>query len=188
MSTTILRTESELQKTYKVMLAYNYSNQPKYYTPFSKIKSNMLAMFRDINYSMLPSRLNFQISFDRFYSENTLRNNDPNNYIPIPTTFNKNFNITRVYGIGWNLSKSLQMDIDATNLAVVDEPAGRINGLKRDTLWENLKRLGRTTNYNHTINFNYTTPINKLPGLDWTNMIATLYHQLLLAIATAVCH
>jgi hypothetical protein len=43
------------------------------------------------------------------------------------------------------------MDIDATNLSVVDEPAGRINGLKRDTLWDNLKKLGRTTNYNHTI-------------------------------------
>jgi cell surface protein SprA len=64
------------------------------------------------------------------------------------------------------------MDIDATNLSVVDEPAGRINGLKRDTLWENLLKLGRTTNYNHTINFNYTTPISKIPGLDWTTLIA----------------
>jgi len=165
--------ENDYAKTYRVSLAYNYSNQPKYYSPFAKvIKSNLLALARDFNFSILPSRLNFSINFDRYYSENTLRNNDPNNFIPIPTSFNKNFNITRVYGIGWNLSKSLQMDIDATNLSVVDEPAGRINGLKRDTLWENLKRLGRTTNYNHTINFNYTTPINKVPGLDWTALIA----------------
>jgi cell surface protein SprA len=165
--------ENDMSKTYRVALAYNYNNQPKYYAPFAKvIKSNLLALARDFNFSILPSRLNFSINFDRFYSENTLRNNDPNNFIPIPTTFNKNFNITRVYGIGWNLSKSLQMDIDATNLSVVDEPAGRINGLKRDTLWENLWKLGRTTNYNHTLNFNYTTPINKIPGLDWTAMIA----------------
>ena len=166
-------TLNELQKTYKVALAYNYSNQPKFYSPLNKlIKSNMLALLRDVNYSLLPSRLNFQISFDRFYSENTLRNNDPNNYIPIPTSFNKSFNITRVYGIGWNLSKSLQMDIDATNLSVVDEPAGRINGLKRDTLWENLKKLGRTVNYNHTINFNYNVPISKIPGMDWATLVA----------------
>jgi cell surface protein SprA len=163
--------ENDFSKTYRVGLAYNYANQPKYYSPFEKvIKSNLLALARDFNFSILPSRLNFSINFDRFYSENTLRNNDPNNFIPIPTSFNKNFNITRVYGIGWNLSKSLQMDIDATNLSVVDEPAGRINGLKRDTLWENLKKLGRTTNYNHTINFNYTAPVNKIPGLDWTAM------------------
>jgi len=166
-------TQNDLEKTYKAELDYNYTNQPKFYSPFSKIiKSNMLSILRDINYSLLPSRLNFSISFDRFYSENTLRNNDPNNFIPIPTTFNKTFNITRVYGIGWNLSKSLTMDIDATNLATVDEPAGRVNGLKVDTLWENLKRLGRTTNYNHTINFNYTVPLAKIPGMDWTSMIA----------------
>jgi cell surface protein SprA len=166
-------TLDDIERTYRASLAYNYSNQPKYYSPFSKIiKSNMLALFRDINFSLLPSRLNFSINFDRFYSENTLRNNDPNNFIPIPTTFNKNFNITRVYGIGWNLSKSLTMDIDATNLSTVDEPAGRINGLKVDTLWQNLKRLGRTTNYNHTINFNYTAPLSKIPGLEWTSLIA----------------
>jgi cell surface protein SprA len=167
-------TENDLQKIYRVALAYNYLNPAKYYTPLEKvIKSNMLTLFRDINFSILPSRLNFAISFDRFYSENTLRNNDPENFLPVPTTnFNKNFNITRVYGIGWNLTKSLQMDIDATNLSVVDEAAGRLNGLKRDTLWENLKRLGRTTNYNHTINFNYTVPINKVPGLDWVTTVA----------------
>ncbi|MCJ8210686.1 cell surface protein SprA [Mucilaginibacter sp. RS28] len=166
-------TQSDLQKIYRVALGYNYNNQPKYYSPLQRvIKNNMLALFRDINFSLLPSRLNFNITFDRFYSENTLRNNDPNNYIPIPTTFNKNFLITRVYGIGWNLTKSLQMDIDATNLAVVDEPAGRINGLKRDTLWENLKKLGRTTNYDHTINFNYNVPLNKIPGFDFVNLVA----------------
>ncbi|RCH54663.1 cell surface protein SprA [Mucilaginibacter hurinus] len=171
-------TELDLQKTHRFALAYNYSNQPKYYSPFDKIiKSNMLALFKEFNFSLLPSRLNFSINFDRFYSENTLRaNNDPLNSIgiptsTIPTTFNKNFNITRVYGIGWNLSKSLQMDIDATNLSVVDEPAGRINGLKRDTLWQNLMRLGRTTNYSHTLNFNYTTPIGKIPGMNWTSAI-----------------
>lgn len=170
-------TSNALQKTYKVSLAYNYTNQPKYYAPFQKIiKNNLLTIFRDFNYSILPSRLNFRIDFDRLYSENTLRNNDPNNAIPINqdllTTYNKNFLITRVYGIGWNLSKSLTMDIDATNLAVVDEPAGRINGLKQDTLWNNLKRLGRTTDYSHNLNFNYTVPINKLPGLDWVALVA----------------
>lgn len=166
-------TQNDFQETYRVALAYNYINQPKYYSPFEKrIKSNVLKVLKEFNYSLLPSRLNLSINFDRFYSENTLRNNDPNNFIPIPTTFNKNFLITRVYGIGWNLTKNLQMDIDATNLSVVDEPAGRVNGLKRDTLWENLKKLGRTTNYNHTLNFNYNVPFNKIPGLDFITAVA----------------
>ncbi len=166
-------TLNDLEKTYHVALAYNYTNQPRYNSPLSKIiKKNSLALLRDINYNLWPSRLNYSISFDRFYSENTLRNTDPENIIPIPTTFNKTFNITRTYGIGWNITKSFSMDIDATNLSTVDEPYGRLDGLKMDTLWRNILTLGRTTNYNHTLNFHYTVPIGKIPGMDWVTFIA----------------
>jgi cell surface protein SprA len=166
-------TLSDFEKTYHASLAYNFTTSPKYYSPFEKvIKSNLLSIIRDINIDLMPSRLNYSINFDRFYSENTLRNNDPTNLIPIPTTYNKTFNITTVYGLGWNLTKSLTMDIDAINLATVDEPAGRLDGLKRDTLWHNILSMGRTTNYNHTLTFNYNVPINKLPFMDWTSVIA----------------
>jgi len=166
-------TLSDLEKTYHASLAYNYTNAPKYFSPLSKvIKSNTLALLRDINYSLWPSRLNFSINFDRFYSENTQRDNDPNTIVPIPTTFNKTFNITRIYGIGWNLTKSFSMDIDATNLSAVDEPYGRLDGAKKDSLWRNVFHFGRTTNYNHTLNFNYTVPLNKIPGMDWTALVA----------------
>ncbi|WP_345104211.1 cell surface protein SprA [Mucilaginibacter panaciglaebae] len=161
-------TESDLERTYHVTLAYNYANAPKYISPFEKIiKSNSLALLRDINFALAPTRLNFSINFDRFYSENSPRNNDPDNPVFIPTSYNKNFNITRVYGFGWNLTKSLSVDVDATNLSVVDEPYGRLDGLKIDTLWQNIRKLGRTVNYNHTLNVNYIVPLNKIPGLDW---------------------
>jgi cell surface protein SprA len=166
-------TLNDYEKTYHASLAYNYTDQPKYYSPFEKIiKTNTLALIRDINIDLMPTRLNYSINFDRFYSETTLRNNDPTDIIAVPTTFNKTFNITTVYGLGWNLTKSLTMDIDATNLATVDEPAGRLYGLKRDTLWDNILRLGRTTNYNHTLNFNYTVPVSKIPYMDWTTLVA----------------
>lgn len=163
--------ELNLQKTYKAALAYTYSRQAKTISPFTKlIKRNSLALLRDINFSIFPSVLNFRIDVDRMYSENTLRNNDPNNFLPTATTFNKNFQMNRLYGISWNLTKSLQMDFNATNYSIIDEPDGRINGLKRDTLWQNLKRLGRTTDYGHTVNLTYNLPISKLPGLDWMNV------------------
>ncbi len=166
-------TLSDLEKTYHASLAYNFSVTPKYYSPFDKIiKKNTLALIRDINLDLVPSRITYSINFDRFFSETTLRNNDPTNIIDIPTTFNKTFNITTNYGLGWNLTKSLSMDIDATNLATVDEPAGELNGLKRDTLWDNILRMGRTTNYNHTLTFNYAVPIAKIPYMDWTSFIA----------------
>ena len=126
-------TQSDFEKTYHASMAYNFTTTAKILSVrFEKIiKNNMLALIRDINIDLMPSRLNYSINFDRFYSENTLRNNDPTNLIPIPTTFNKTFNITTVYGMGWNLTKSLTLDIDATNLATVDEPAGQVKRVKK---------------------------------------------------------
>ena len=167
--------EHAIQRSYRGSMAYNYSSQPNLISPFEKIiKSNTLALLRDINFSLLPSALNFRIELDRYYSENTLRENSPGNGIPINTTFNKNFLVTRVYGISWNLTRSLTLDFDATNYSIIDEPDGRINGLKRDTVWQNLQRLGRTTDYNHNLNITYNLPLNKVPGLSWVN-VATRY-------------
>lgn len=165
--------EKSIQNTYRASLGYNYEGSPKSYQPFDKIiKSNALKLLKDFNFTLLPKSINFRVDVDRFYAENTLRNNDPNNFIPINTTFNKNFLISRVYGIAWDLTNSLTLDFDATNYSIVDEPEGRINGLKRDTLWQNLKSLGRTTDYNHNLNIRYTLPINKIPGLDFVNVAA----------------
>jgi cell surface protein SprA len=167
--------ENNVQKTYRASLAYNYSGQSKSIEPLNKIiKSNTLALLKDFNFNPLPNAINFRIDVDRYYSENSLRNNDPNNYIPINTTFNKNFLVTRVYGISWNLTKSLTLDFDATNYSIIDEPDGKIEGLKRDSVWQNLKRLGRTTDYNHNMNITYSLPLNKIPGMDWVT-VATRY-------------
>lgn len=166
------------QKTYRGALAYDFNNPAKFITPFNKaIKSKYLGLIKDFNFSLLPSVLNFRIELNRLYSENTLRDNDPNNFIPIQTTFNKNFQINRLYGVSWDLTKSLKLDFNATNLSIVDEPEGRITGLKRDTLWQNLKNLGRTTNYNHTVSLSYSVPLNKIPGLDFVSILTRYQTQ-----------
>lgn len=166
------------QKTYRGALGYNFNNPAKFITPLNKvIKAKSLSLLKDINFSLLPSVLNFRVELNRLYSENTLRNNDPNNFIPIRTSFNKNFQINRLYGVSWDLSKSLKLDFNATNLSIIDEPEGRITGLKRDTVWQNLKKLGRTTNYNHTVSLSYTVPINKVPGLDFINLVTRYQTQ-----------
>src|SRR5690606_38231986 len=112
---------------------------------------------------------------NRIYNENNLRqNNSPDNFLPglgaLDPMFNKSFTMNRIYGISWNLSRSLKLDFNATNYAIIDEPEGRMDGLKRDTLWENFWRLGRTTDYNHMLNVTYTLPMDRIPGLDWVNV------------------
>lgn len=169
-------TELSLQKNYRAALDYTFAaNDDILVEPFKKlIKSNYLSILRDINFNLMPSLLNFRIDVNRIYNENTLRaNNSADNFLPaMGTLFNKNFTMNRIYGISWNLSRSLKLDFNATNYAIVDEPDGRLNGLKRDTLWDNFWRMGRTTDYSHMLNITYTLPVHKLPGLDWVNVDA----------------
>jgi cell surface protein SprA len=49
--------------------------------------------------------------------------------------------------------------------------------LVRDTILQNLKRLGRTTNYNHTISLSYSVPLNKIPGLDFISVLTRYQTQ-----------
>jgi len=162
---------NSIQRTYRAALDYNFSNQNvKFIEPFKGIKNPNLALIRDINFNLMPSLLNFRIDVNRIYNENTMRDNSSDNVLP--TYYNKNFNMNRIYGISWDLTKSLRLDFNATNYSIIDEPAGRLDGIKRDTLWSNFWKMGRTTDYNHMMNFTYTLPINKIPYMEWVNVIA----------------
>lgn len=159
------------QKTYRGNINYTFMGKPKVLSPFSRlIKSDALALFRDLNINLVPSLISVRMELDRVYGENTLRReiSADDRY---RTTFNKNFRMTRLYGLNWNLTRSLQVDFNAGNYSVIDEPKGKAGGLSNDSLWHSLTRLGRTTDYDHRLNINYNTPLNKVPGLRWTSLV-----------------
>ncbi|WP_231388244.1 cell surface protein SprA [Sphingobacterium hungaricum] len=164
-------TALSVQKTYRGALDYTYSNPNiKFYEPFKNIKNENLKIIKDINFNLMPSLINFRLDVNRIYNENTLRDNSTNN--ELPTYYNKNFNMNRIYGISWDLTKSLRLDFNATNYSIIDEHAGVVDGIKQDTMWSNFWKMGRTTDYNHMMNITYTFPIYKVPYLEWVNVIA----------------
>lgn len=169
-------TESATQKNYRGSLAYEYIQHNEHVIePFKKLfKEGKFKLLADLHVNLLPSLINFRVDVDRLYSENTLRiGNSPDNFLQgqqTNTFYNKNFTMSRFYGISWNLSHSLKLDINATNYAIIDEPAGRVDGLARDTLWHNFWNLGRTTDYNHMLNLTYTLPFNKIRAMDWVTL------------------
>src|SRR5699024_4397550 len=164
-------TAVSLQKTYRGALDYNYSSREEFVVePFKWVRSDYLKIFKDLNFNLLPSLLNFRMDVNRVYNENTLRDNTTDNLLP--TYFNKNFNMNRIYGISWDLTKSIRLDFNATNYSIIDEPDGRLNGIKRDTVWSNFWKMGRTSDYNHMMNLTYSRPINKIPYLEWVDIEA----------------
>jgi cell surface protein SprA len=119
--------------------------------------------------------LSFRTDLSRYYTERKLRNlNNP--YLQIDPTYKKDFTWNRYYDFKYDLTRSLKFDFNATNIARIDEPQGRMNRgdadyeIKRDSILHEIYSLGRTTSYMHQFNVSYTLPLNKIPIFNWMTL------------------
>ena len=157
-------------KQHRGNLTYNYSPKEKNIEPFKKIKwldSKFLKLIKDFNFNPIPSNFSFSADLNRSYTKDQYRNSELSveNVDPI---YEKYFSFNRSYNLRWNLSKSLNIDYNSVTNAVIDEPEGEIDTKeKRDSLWYNLRKLGRTKNFQQNITVSYKLPLEKLPITDW---------------------
>ncbi len=163
--------EMDKLTTQRYGVGYTYTIKSKPIEPFKraiKSKSKWLALVKDFNFNPLPSAFNMRNDLNRITQETQIRNIDDGSGYRIQPTFFKNFTWNRTYTLRWELMKSISLDYTATNISRVDEPYGRIDSrLKRDTLFDNIRRLGRNNSYNQTFNSTYNVPLSKLPLTDW---------------------
>jgi cell surface protein SprA len=160
-------------------VGYAYAPNVKSIEPFKKIIKSKnkkvdkyLTLFRDFNFKPLPSNITVNSDLHRVFGATQVRNIDDGNY-QLPTTFYKFFTWSRTYSMQWNFTNGLSASYTANNQSRIDEPNGFLNtSEKKDTLWNNIKRLGRNTLFTQSVNANYTVPINKIPILDWVNLRA----------------
>jgi cell surface protein SprA len=152
---------------------YSYAPTIKSIEPFKKLiksKKKYWSLIKDINIKPLPSNITFRTDLDRYYGATQARNIDDGSFV-LPTTYNKFFTWGRNYNLRWDLTRSLSFDYSANNQSRVDEPFGAIDTReKKDTVLDNIKKLGRNTMFSQSLNANYKLPINKIPLLDWINI------------------
>ncbi len=171
-------TEKKIRKDYRGVLAYNFNNRPKMYTPFKNVKlfkNNAFKLVRDFNFYLMPTQLSYRMEMIRNYSQEQLRNvNNPNFVIPI--TVQKDFSWNRYFDLRFNLAKSLKLDFKSVTNSRIDEPMGLVDkdlrdeyDFWKDSIMTNILNGGRVTDYQHTFNVSYNVPINKVPLLFWTN-------------------
>jgi len=169
--------EYNFKKQYRGALNYNYNTNPKVYEPFKKVKflkPKPFKIIRDFNFSLMPSSLSFMTEMQRQYEENKWRNKT-DYIISIEPNYIKNFVWNRSYALKHKLTKNLTLDYNANANARIDEPPGRIDKrdsdyrMKMDSIWQNIKGLGRITNFTQSLKVNYNLPISKLPLLDFLN-------------------
>jgi cell surface protein SprA len=178
-----IRTEQDLQRRQFASLGYTYTIRPPNVAPFKKVaflKAPAFAIIRDFNFNYLPSTFSFRTDLNREYQFTKMRElgNDENIELKVEPTIYKEFFWNRYYDLKYDLTRSIKLDFSATNMARIDEPLGELETNRvemRDwadslrNFANNLIQNQRTVDYHHTVNANYTLPLNKIPILSWTS-------------------
>ena len=101
--------------------------------------------------SWIESNINIRGDLNRRFNKTQYRNSDLkiDNVDPI---YEKYFSLNKSYGIRWDLTNSLNLDINFINNSIIDEPEGELDSQEKlDSMYYNLKRLGRTNNFNQNL-------------------------------------
>lgn len=160
-------------RTYTGILGYQYGFKQKPIKPFKKLsKYKALRLISDFNFNYLPTSMSFQGQLDRKYNTILFRNND-NIESLVPPNYDKTFRFDRKYNFRYNLTQGLKLNYVADAQSIIDEVPGPVHTQEsKDTIWNNIQKLGRPQRYQQSVNINYNIPINKLPMLDFVNASA----------------
>lgn len=172
-------TERDVEKSYKGSINYNYNPNPKNVVPFKNVAFLNAPVFRiikEINFYPMPRNISYRTELYRYYNE-VITRNILNPYFLVTPTYDKEFAMSRIFDLKYDLTRQLKVDFSSTNMAIIDEPFGAVDKKRyeseyahwKDSVMVNLKNLGRKTNYYHSFNATYTLPINKIPLLTWVN-------------------
>nr|WP_143756515.1 cell surface protein SprA [Chryseobacterium sp. RU37D] len=154
---------------------YNYSFKPWVIKPFNKMISDTaksakyLKWVKEFNFNPIPTRLSFRTEIDRNYNELEFRNIDAilsGNYNDdFAAIKNRNFYFGWQYGLGFNFTKSLKLEINSATRTLNDNVD--VNTMDNNSIFGNVFRAGRPVLYNHRVQLNYKLPFQYLPYLDF---------------------
>jgi cell surface protein SprA len=174
---------TQLEKIQRASFDYNYSITSTSFEPFKKAKfldNDFLKIIKDFNFSFLPELISFRTDMLKEYIQRQARDNSGYN-IKLPVTVQKDFLWNRNFDFRWNLTRNLKFDFSNKNVNRIDQMEGiedkvlypdRYDSIQND-LWRKMLEFGRPVDYEHSIDIQYTVPINKLPLLDFTSLRGT---------------
>jgi cell surface protein SprA len=166
---------------YKGAIDYQYATGLKPIQPFKKLIKNdkYLKFIKEFNFNPIPNTYGFGTTMERISQVTTWRfvdSDDPSR----DTYYNRRFTWDRNYDLGWDISRSLRFNFDATARAIIDEPLQfKPDGVeyteqeRKDSIWTNLRKLGRPKNYMHNASLNWNVPLRYFPFMDWVTVKAS---------------
>ena len=171
-------TNYDRTKIWTTGLNYNYSFNSKPIEPFKKVKfmqkSKWWTIVKETNFYLKPKNISFSNDVVRNYNERQIRNNIAPEYEFQPV-YVKQFTWNRKYSLGYDITKNLKLNFNATNRAIFIENNERVDrkldplGYNhfKDTIRSQMATFGNTMDYTHDYNLSYNLPLDKIPALNW---------------------
>ncbi len=165
----------DYRQYFRGFLDYNFTFKPWVIKPFNKMISDTakstkyLKWVKEFNFNPIPTRLSFRTELDRNYNELEFRNIDAilsgNLGDDFAAIKNRNFYFGWQYGLGFNFTKSLKLEINSLTRTLNDNVD--VNTMDNSSIFGNMFRAGRPVLYNHRVQLNYKLPFQLLPYLDF---------------------
>ena len=157
--------ERAVNKTVTASASYNYNFKPKFFEPFKEtklLKSKYLKLIKDINFNPVPKSISVNSRINRTFNSQKSRNL-VEGLSPQPTLTQRRFLFDWDYTIGFDFTKSMSVNFNATNSFIYDA----FGSGEELEIFDNFFNTGRPTNYHQKLNATYKIPINKLPYLNF---------------------
>ena len=174
-------TKTDYRQYLKGYIDYNFNFKPWVIKPFNKLVSDTaksaknLKWFKDFNLNLVPSRISFRAEVDRNYNELEYRNIDALLSGNVGNDFdllrNRNYYFGWQYGLGFNFTKSLKLEVNA-NMRTLNDQVD-VNSMDRSSIFQGVLRYGRPVLYNHRVQANYRLPMQLIPYLDFIDAEAS---------------
>lgn len=168
-------TKRNYRQYFRGYVDYNYTFKPWVIKPFNKMISDTakstkyLRWVKEFNFNPIPTRLSFRTELDRNYNELEFRNIDAilsgNLGDEFAAIKNRNFYFGWQYGLGFNFTKSLKLEINSMTRTLNDNVD--VNTMDNSSIFGNMFRSGRPVLYNHKVQLNYKLPFQYIPYLDF---------------------
>ncbi|MEN8776853.1 MAG: cell surface protein SprA [Polaribacter sp.] len=144
---------------------YNYNFQGKPIEPFKNVsflKSKYLKLFKDFNFNPVPTTIGINSRINRNYTEQQSRNLVAG-LADQPKLTQRRFLFDWDYTVGFDLTKSLTLNFNATNSYIYDT-FGNTDDIQ---IFDEFFNTGRANHYHQKLNGTFQLPIDKLPFLSW---------------------
>jgi len=146
--------------------AYNFNFDSKPIEFFknndSIFKSKYLKFIKDLNLNPIPKTIAINSRINRSYNEQQSRNLVAG-LSAQPELIQRRFLFDWDYTIGFDLTKSLQLNFNATNNYIYDA----FGSGEELQVFDNFFNTGRPNHYHQKLNTTYNIPLDKFPFLDF---------------------